>query len=284
MLERSQSAKHKLQVIDCDIHPAMTSWKRDSSLSARSAGSSIWRSMAATCAMPFPRRCRIRACRPTPRESTPIRRRAVLRDRASTFMQEQHLDPNGVEIGMLDSVALESRQRAKSRFRRGPDAGHEYLAAGALGQAGAPAEGFRAGRAGGHRGLRCRNRCPRPAIPRFRQIADSAAHRRTVRTAALLADLRSGRAQQPADRRSTLEAPAVTRPPAAAGRPIIWKSTRWSCRRCRPCWRAWSLKAYSSGFPKLRSRHHGGRPWLDSIVQRANGQALERGCGAKCPR
>ena len=25
-VERSQSAKYKLQVIDCDIHPAMTSW------------------------------------------------------------------------------------------------------------------------------------------------------------------------------------------------------------------------------------------------------------------
>ena len=26
-VERSQSAKYKLKVIDCDIHPAMTSWK-----------------------------------------------------------------------------------------------------------------------------------------------------------------------------------------------------------------------------------------------------------------
>jgi len=26
-LERKNSAKHELQVIDCDIHPAMTSWK-----------------------------------------------------------------------------------------------------------------------------------------------------------------------------------------------------------------------------------------------------------------
>ena len=26
-VERSSDAKYKLQVIDCDIHPAMTSWK-----------------------------------------------------------------------------------------------------------------------------------------------------------------------------------------------------------------------------------------------------------------
>ena len=64
------------------------------------------------------------------------------------------------------------------------------------------------------------------------------------------------------------------RPAVAAGRPTTWKSISWWRRPCRRCWRASSSRAFRA-VSEAAHRDHGGRPWLDFVIQLANGQELE---------
>ena len=192
-VERSASAKYKLQVIDCDIHPAMVSWKEIHPYLEKRwiehlevYGSHLRHAFSEALSHPrmSPDAARVDA---HPEEGGPP-------GSSLDLMRKQHLDPNGVEIGMLISLRWNPGSQRNLDFGAALTRANEYLAAGALGQAGASAEGFGPGRAGRHRGLRCRNRCPRRRS-RFPANPDPAAHRRAVRTASLLADLRSGGAQ-----------------------------------------------------------------------------------------
>ena len=75
-LERQVPAKPKLRVIDCDIHPAMTAWNEVHPFLEKKwiehlavYGSHLRNAFSEALTHP--------GCRPMPRASTPIRRRAV---------------------------------------------------------------------------------------------------------------------------------------------------------------------------------------------------------------
>jgi len=99
-VERSAAAKYKLQVIDCDIHPAMTSWKEvHPYLEQRWIehltvyGSHLRHAFSEALSHPrmSPDAARVDAY---PEEGGPP-------GSSLDLMRKQHLDPNGVEIGML---------------------------------------------------------------------------------------------------------------------------------------------------------------------------------------
>jgi uncharacterized protein len=99
-VERSQAAKYKLQVIDCDIHPAMTSWKEIHPYLEKQwiehltvYGSHLRHTFSEALSHPrmSPDAARVDAY---PEEGGPP-------GSSLELMQKQHLDPNGVEIGML---------------------------------------------------------------------------------------------------------------------------------------------------------------------------------------
>ncbi len=99
-IERSQQARHKLQVIDCDIHPAMTSWKEIHPYLEKRwidhlavYGSHLRHAFSEALSHPrmSPDAARVDAY---PEEGGPP-------GSSLDLMRRQHLDPNGVEIGML---------------------------------------------------------------------------------------------------------------------------------------------------------------------------------------
>jgi hypothetical protein len=99
-VERSRTAKHKLQVIDCDIHPAMTSWKEVHPYLEKRwiehltvYGSHLRHAFSEALSHPrmSPDAARVDAY---PEEGGPP-------GSSLDLMRKQHLDPNGVEIGML---------------------------------------------------------------------------------------------------------------------------------------------------------------------------------------
>ena len=99
-VERSQSAKHRLQVIDCDIHPAMTSWTEIHPYLEKRwiehlsiYGSHLRHAFSEALTHPrmSPDAARVDAY---PEEGGPP-------GSSLDLMRKQHLDPNGVELGML---------------------------------------------------------------------------------------------------------------------------------------------------------------------------------------
>ena len=103
--------RSRLAIADCDIHPAGAAPTRlDPWLPQR------WREHMrhlrrrpaaghGTTGRPTRRASR------TPRAATPIRPRAGGRAAASSFMQAQHLDPNNVELGILNPLAAARASR-----------------------------------------------------------------------------------------------------------------------------------------------------------------------------
>jgi len=99
-VERNSDAKYKLSVIDCDIHPAMTSWKEIHPFLEKrwiehltTYGSHLRHTFSEALSHPrmSPDAARVDAY---PEEGGPP-------GSSLDLMRKQHLDPNGVEIGML---------------------------------------------------------------------------------------------------------------------------------------------------------------------------------------
>jgi uncharacterized protein len=99
-VERNSDAKYNLSVIDCDIHPAMTSWKEIHPFLEKrwiehltTYGSHLRHTFSEALSHPrmSPDAARIDAY---PEEGGPP-------GSSLDLMRKQHLDPNGVEIGML---------------------------------------------------------------------------------------------------------------------------------------------------------------------------------------
>ncbi|MGJ4941973.1 amidohydrolase family protein [Bradyrhizobium sp. HKCCYLS1011] len=99
-MERSQSAKYRLQIIDCDIHPAMISWKEIHPYLEKRwidhlavYGSHLRHAFSEALSHPrmSPDAARVDAY---PEEGGPP-------GSSLDLLRKQHLDPNGVEIGML---------------------------------------------------------------------------------------------------------------------------------------------------------------------------------------
>jgi predicted TIM-barrel fold metal-dependent hydrolase len=99
-VERSQPAKYKLKVIDCDIHPAMTSWTEVHPYLEKRwiehltvYGSHLRHAFSEALSHPrmAPDAARVDAY---PEEGGPP-------GSSLKLMQKQHLDPNGVDVGML---------------------------------------------------------------------------------------------------------------------------------------------------------------------------------------
>src|SRR4051794_22101956 len=99
-MDRNQLAKHKLRVIDCDIHPAMTSWTEVHPYLEKRwidhlsvYGSHLRHAFSEALSHPrmSPDAARIDAY---PDEGGPP-------GSSLELMRKQHLDPNGVQVGML---------------------------------------------------------------------------------------------------------------------------------------------------------------------------------------
>ena len=99
-LERSSKARRKLRVIDCDIHPAMTSWTEVHTYLEKQwidhlsvYGSHLRHAFSEALSHPrmSPDAARIDAY---PEEGGPP-------GSSLSLMRSQHLDPNGIEVGML---------------------------------------------------------------------------------------------------------------------------------------------------------------------------------------
>ena len=99
-VERSSEAKYKFSVIDCDIHPAMASWKEIHPFLEKrwikhltTYGSHLRHTFSEALSHPrmSPDAARVDAY---PEEGGPP-------GSSLELMRKQHLDPNGIEIGML---------------------------------------------------------------------------------------------------------------------------------------------------------------------------------------
>src|SRR3954468_11763206 len=99
-MDRGSSGKYQLRVIDCDIHPAMTSWTEVHPYLEKRwiehltiYGSHLRHAFSEALSHPrmSPDAPRADAY---PKEGGPP-------GSSLQLMQKQHLDPNGVEVGML---------------------------------------------------------------------------------------------------------------------------------------------------------------------------------------
>ena len=133
------------------------------------------------------------------------------------FMRDQHLDPNNVELGILNPIAPTPGNAQNLELGTALATRHQRMAARRV--AGATS-----------RGSRARSSSP-TKMPRHRRAKSRLArrsalrpgpadepHRRTARPAPLLADLRSLRAATTCRSAFTPSATAAIRSPAAAGR------------------------------------------------------------------
>ena len=267
----ASAAASKLKVIDCDIHPAMTSWTEIHPTS-RSAGSNIFRSTAAICGTPSPKRS------PHPRMSPdaartdayprrPAESSLALMPAATSRSQrdrDRNVDPAALESRKPNAISiLEPRSRAMNTWqvenwvKREPRlrasvlvAQEDTLASVAEIDARRRSE-FLAG------------------------LAAAAANRRAIGPTSVLADLRSSRARGPACHRACRPEPtAIPRP--AAGWPSYYMEEHHSVAQAITGGRReLHLRRRFRTISSLASRrHHGGRPRLGPIPQRTHGQAL----------
>ena len=247
-----KALQQRLAIVDCDIHPI-----HKSPASLRPYLSARWQEHARTFGQPRPPRSH-RPADPSAHEAAGQRVDAYPADGGPpgsdlALMRKQHLDRNGVEVGMLVALSARRHGRAEPGLRRGAVPRGQRVADRGVGQAGtATARRHRrsAGRCG-DRGGRDRGARRQHRVPPDHHLA---AHLRAARTPALLADLR-GRRALPGFRSGCIRpAPAaVTLRPDPAGRPTTCRSTIRSRPACRGCWRAWCSKACSSAFPTCGS-------------------------------
>ncbi len=167
-LERPKAASYKLKVIDCDIHPAMTSWTEVHPYLEKRwiehlsvYGSHLRHAFSEALSHPrmSPDAARIDAY---PEEGGPPGSSLELDEEAAPRSERDR-------GGHVDPPALESGKPAQSRPRRRIDPRDEHLAGRALGEAGAAVAGLGAGRPGGYGCLRRRDR-RQGGDPNFTQI------------------------------------------------------------------------------------------------------------------
>ena len=236
ILDREATAKSRLRIIDCDVHPSLHARSRPQSVPGqalagasedlrRSSAHALYRHHALSALLAADR---------APRCLAADRRAAGIRSRfhaqaASRSARHRVRHPAGARHVHL--LAAEPRIRRRDPARR------QRLAARALDQPRAAAEGRDPGRAGRHRGGGRRDRALRQGRP---ICADQclAARQRAARPPPLLADLCAGAGTRACRSASMSAVMAVTRRPAAAGRPIMSRSIN----RMRIRWRR-SLRA-----------------------------------------
>ena len=231
MLEQEASAKSRLRIIDCDIHPSLHAradlnpflakrWQEHLEDLRRSSAHALYRhhALSALLAADLAPRC-LAADRRAARIRSRLHAQAASR---SARCRVRH--PAGARP--LHLLAAEPRIRRRDPARR------QRVAARALDQPRAAAEGLDPGRAGRHRSGGRRDRALRQDRP---ICADQrlAARQRAARPPPLLADLSRWRRNWTCRSAFMPAVMAVTRRPAAAGRPIMPKSIN----RTRIRWR-----------------------------------------------
>ena len=268
-----------LQVIDCDIHPAMTSWTEVHPYLEKRwiehlavYGSHLRHAFSEALSHPrmSPDAARVDAY---PEEGGPP-------GSSLELMQKQHLDPNGVEIGMLIPLRWNPGSQRNLDFGVALTRAMNTWQVERWVKQEPRLRASRSGRAGGH-GSAVAEIDARGGDPNFTQILHPAAHRRAARAAPLLADLRGGRAQQPADhgscrrhRRSSVDRRRLVvllhgrAPHGRAGH---------AGRRDEP-----GVRRRVRALSKTARRHHGGRARLDSLALRDEWTSTGTDCAAKC--
>ncbi len=159
------------------------------------------------------------------------------------FMQQQHLDPNNVTLGILCPLSLQGFRNLDLAARIGSR--DQRLAGRRVVEPGQAPARVRGRRERGWRRLGEGNPQPRRR-QEFRAGAADEPQHRAARAAPLLADLPGGGRGGPADRHPRVRQQRPSRSRRAAGRAIT--SRRWSATRSASSrrWRAWCWKACSS--------------------------------------
>ena len=231
VLEQEASAKSRLRIIDCDIHPSLHS-RADLNPFLPKRWQEHLKTYGDHLRTPYI------GTTPYPRSSPLIARRDAWPPTGGppgsdlAFMRKQHLDPLDIEFGILQVLDLFIFSQQNLDFGAAIQRAINEWQLAQLDQPRAAAEGLDPGRAGRHRGGDRRDRALRQDRP---ICADQclAARQRAARPPPLLADLRP-RARNSACRSAFMSAAmAATRRPAAAGRPITPRSTS----RTRIRWR-----------------------------------------------
>jgi hypothetical protein len=164
VLDQDASGKSRLRIIDCDIHPSLHA-RSDLNPFLSKRWQEHLKSYGDHLRTPYI------GTTPYPRSSPLIARRDAWPPTGGppgsdlAFMRKQHLDPLDIEFGILQVLDMFIFSQQNLEFGARDPARHQRMAARALDQPGAAAEGRDPGRAGRHRGRRCRDRALREDRP-----------------------------------------------------------------------------------------------------------------------
>ena len=186
-MDHSSPAKYKLRVIDCDIHPAMTSWTEVHPYLEKRwiehlsvYGSHLRHAFSEALSHPrmSPDAARIDAY---PDEGGPP-------GSSLELMRKQHLDPNGVQVGMLIPLRWNPGSQRNLDFGAALTRAMNTWQVECWVKTGVAAAGLGPCRAGRHRSRCSGDRCAGGRSELYAD-PDPAANRRASRTPSLLADL-----------------------------------------------------------------------------------------------
>ena len=278
------AGQSKLAIADCDIHPRLRARHGRSSPGCRSAGRSIWRrsALAPPAAGRRVRPIRRRSRRPA--AATPGRPDGGAAGQRSRLHAAQHLDPNNVELGILNPLHRAARACRTSSCRAAIcHAINEWQVAAldvARAAAGASVVVPYEDAAASVRG----DRAARRATSDFAQVLLLSRTAEPLGQPALLADLRGGGGGRPAGRACTRSAMAAS-PITGRRLAVATTSRRWSATRqaCQAVVTSLVIEGVFERIPEAEAwcMVEGGFAWA-AVARLAAGQALEAAARTRC--
>ena len=267
ILEQEKTAATRLRIIDCDVHPSIHAHTDLNEFLPKR-----WQEHLKTYGSHL--RTPYIGTTPYPRSSPLIARRDAWPPTGGPpgsdldFMRKQHLDPLDVEFGILQVLDLFIFSQQNLEFGAAIQRAINDWQLAFWSRSRSAAESLDPGRSGRHRSLRS----PRSsAAPKSAATCRSMSRRAPTSRSAAAATGRSTNARRNSACRSASMSAAMagTRRPAAAGRPIMSRSTSRNAHTVAAQLTSLVLEGIPERFPKLKIVFiEGGFGWIPSATWR----------------